>query len=230
MFRIELPLRARLTGLASAGVLSCAVAVPVMLHIAGVRKPAPFSTIQSVAGPRVEIGAPAPDISWHDGASGNTVRLSDFRGKPVVLYQGSYTCPPFRVAAGMIEQIARQYKGRVHSFFVYSREAHSFMGTAEYMRHPVTLNDRQRAARDLIRESGLTMPVLIDGLNNRMEKVCGNIPSRILVLDAQGKVAYLSGDPTSSMAFSVPGVLDRLLGTDDAPTNVAKKILPPGTE
>jgi hypothetical protein len=69
------------------------------------------------------------------------------------------------------------------------------------------------AARDVVQEHGLSMPILIDTLQNRVEKVCGNIPSRILVIDAQGKIAFISDkDPRSTNAFPVPAVLDRLLG------------------
>src|ERR1051326_8155393 len=43
-------------------------------------------------GPR--IGDPAPDFELAD-LDGNWLRLSDLRGRPVVLEFGSYTCPIF---------------------------------------------------------------------------------------------------------------------------------------
>ena len=41
-----------------------------------------------------QLGQPAPDFALLD-LDGNTLRLSDLRGGPVVLEFGSYTCPIF---------------------------------------------------------------------------------------------------------------------------------------
>lgn len=226
MHRPYFSLRPFVAGSVSVGLLSSVLIVHLVTNGTGSRKSTPFSMIQSVSDSRVVVGDAAPAITWQDAASGKTIHLSDLAGKPVVLYSGSYTCPPFRVAAGMIEGIAAQYRGRVHSFLVYSREAHPFIGTREYTRHPATIEDREKAARDLIADSGLTMPVLIDQLDNKVEKVCGSIPSRILVIDSAGKVAYLSGDPGSNMAMPIPGILDRLLAGEDPSSAGKPKELP----
>jgi peroxiredoxin len=188
----------------------------------------PLHRIQSVSGPLVAVGGDAPAITWRDAVTGKEVSLSDFRGKPVLLFHGSYTCPPFRISAGLLEQIAKRYQGRVQSLFVYSREAHKFIGTTPQTKNPVTIEDREKAAHDLVQESGFTMPVLIDTLENKTEKLCDMIPSRVIVIDAHGKIAYLSGIPSSQIAFPVPAVLDRLLAKTSDGTS--SKPLPSGRE
>src|SRR5579859_7529656 len=57
-------------------------------------------------GPR--IGDPAPDFELAD-LDGNWVRLSDLRGRPVILEFGSYTCPIFSDRVPAMEQLAREY-------------------------------------------------------------------------------------------------------------------------
>ena len=71
-------------------------------------------------GPR--IGDLAPDFELAD-LDGNSVRLSDLRGRPVVLEFGSYTCPIFSDRVPAMEQLAREHPDA--SFLViYVREAH----------------------------------------------------------------------------------------------------------
>jgi hypothetical protein len=98
---------------------------------------------------------------------------------------------------------------------VYSSEAHPTMGDRPYTLDPKTIADRRMAARDLATQTGLTIPILLDTLDNRVEKVFEGSPSRIFILDAKGVVTYIAGNyPSTNMAFPIPGVLDRLLAEE----------------
>src|SRR6516225_6466466 len=54
------------------------------------------------------IGQPASAFELMD-LDGNVVRLSDFRGRPVVLEFGSYTCPIFSDRVPDMERLAREH-------------------------------------------------------------------------------------------------------------------------
>ena len=60
---------------------------------------------------RAELDKPAPDFTLQD-LDGNTVRLSDFRGKVVFLNFWATWCPPCRMEMPDIEALHRKYRDR----------------------------------------------------------------------------------------------------------------------
>ncbi|MBL7165624.1 MAG: TlpA family protein disulfide reductase [Dehalococcoidales bacterium] len=58
---------------------------------------------------RAELDKPAPDFTLKD-LDGNTVRLSDLRGKVVFLNFWATWCPPCRAEMPDIEKVHRKYK------------------------------------------------------------------------------------------------------------------------
>jgi hypothetical protein len=85
--------------------------------------------------------------------------------------------------------------------FVYIAEAHATDGWQMQsnvdedvlVANHVTIEDRFAAARAGVERLGLTMPVLVD----RMDDAAGNAlaawPERIYVVDAAGRIAYSGG-------------------------------------
>jgi hypothetical protein len=85
--------------------------------------------------------------------------------------------------------------------FVYIAEAHATDGwqmqsnvdEGVLVANHVTIEDRFAAARAGVERLGLTMPVLVD----RMDDAAGNAfaawPERIYVVDTAGRVAYAGG-------------------------------------
>lgn len=197
--------------------LAVACLLPVLLVsrlVATKRAPASvvFSDIQSVQKGKLSLGHTAPDILWKDGQTGETKRLSDLRGKPTILLFGSCTCPPFRLSVGLIEQLRQKYPGQFHTYMIYATEAHPEFGQNDYTRNQKTLTDRRLAAQDLVIQKEMTIPILIDTLDNRAAEVFEGMPTRILILDAKGKVVFFTqGNPSSNMAMPVPAVIDSLL-------------------
>ncbi len=57
------------------------------------------------------IGQPAPDFALPD-LEGNTVRLSDFRGKTVFVNFWATWCPPCRAELPEMERLYRKYRDR----------------------------------------------------------------------------------------------------------------------
>src|SRR5258708_23788689 len=77
------PMRAGRDG-DGAGITAVAVIVALVLGMIGI--------FVSAAGAALEIGQPAPDFTAVD-AKGNTIRLSEYRGKTVVLEWTNADCP-----------------------------------------------------------------------------------------------------------------------------------------
>ena len=70
---------------------------------------APAPEAGNPAAGRPAVGKPAPDFTLKD-LDGNTVSLSDFRGKVVFLNFWATWCPPCRAEMPDIEALHRQYR------------------------------------------------------------------------------------------------------------------------
>jgi hypothetical protein len=114
----------------------------------------------------------------------------------------------------------RTYGERAGFAFVYIAEAHTTDGWQMeanleddvLLANHVTLEDRFAAARAGVERLGLTLPVLVDGMDDAVSEAFAAWPERIYVVTADAHVAHAGGpgpfefDPEASAA-----VLDELL-------------------
>jgi len=150
---------------------------------------------------RLAVGEEAPDfdLATRDGAS--RVRLSSLRGgRPVVLVFGSYTCPPFRREMPAVSRLYADYKDRAAFYFVYIEEAHAHdvwplvsnakasivFGTAR------DTTERVSVAALCAKELKVEFPILVDDMQNGVADLYTAWPTRMYVVDANGKIAYKS--------------------------------------
>lgn len=89
--------------------LVCCVIVGVAAVVA-----APFlsDAVASVAGIPLTVGTDAPDFEL-ESLEGGDVRLSQFRGQPVLLVFGATWCPPCRAEAPLIQNAHEEYSNLV---------------------------------------------------------------------------------------------------------------------
>lgn len=101
---------------------------------------------------------------------GDARKLSDFRGKPLVINVWASWCGPCRAEMGSLERLARRFGGR--QFNVIG----------------VSTDDDGRAAAAFLRQAGVTFPNYLDS-NLVLENMLGadRIPLTLLV-DADGRV------------------------------------------
>ncbi len=161
----------------------------------------------------------APDFTLKDVTGKKSVTLSGLKGKPVVLVFGSCTCPPFVSTAESTGQLYASYKDRAHFYMIYVREAHPtdgwvIQGNKFQIKSPETDDDRRKIAQNFVEKIKVSMPVLVDGIDDKVEKTYACWPNRMYVLDAQGKIV----DKGSAGPRGVSGsmrqaaeILDRLL-------------------
>ena len=80
------------------------------------------------------------------------------------------------------------------------------------VKDPTTLAERKQVAADFAKQFQVSLPVLIDPIDDPFEAAFAGWPDRIYVLDAAGKVAYKGGPgPRGFRVAEVPPVLKRLL-------------------
>lgn len=95
----------------------------------------------------------------------------------------------------------RSYRDRATFAFVYVAEAHatdewqlqSNLDERVLIPQHVTLEDRFAAAREGRRRLGLTLPVLVDGMDDAVSEAFAAWPERISVVNAAGSLVYVGG-------------------------------------
>ncbi|WP_422923499.1 deiodinase family protein [Singulisphaera sp. PoT] len=151
-------------------------------------------------GPALNESAPDFTLKTVDGSSEKTLS-KEVGPKPVVLVFGNFTCGPFRSQAGNVEKVFKRYKDRATFLMVYVREAHPTDGwhmesndrVGVALRQPTSYDERVSVAQTCSKALGLGMPMLVDTIDDEVGARYSGMPSRLYVIDGQGKVAYKSG-------------------------------------
>ncbi len=100
--------------------------------------------------------------------TGTSVGLSEFRGRPVVLEFGSYTCPIFCGHIAPMEAIAGRHPEAAF-LVIYTREAHP----GEIVPGHRTIQDKREAVRRLLADEPIGRAVLIDDITGTVHRADG---------------------------------------------------------
>ena len=100
-----------------------------------------------------------------------------------------------------MDEIYNQYKKRVEFFLVYVREAHPTDGwqvdrnidNQVLFRAHQDFAERESVANSCSLGLDISLPILIEEMDNSVDEAYGAAPERLYVIDAQGKVAYHGG-------------------------------------
>jgi peroxiredoxin len=131
-------------------------------------------------GPKPGQTAPGFCLETLTGAS---VCLSEFRGRPVVLEFGSYTCPIFCANIEPMEAIAQRHPEAAF-LVVYTREAHP----GELIPAHRTIQDKREAARRLLADEPIRRAVLIDDIEGTVHRAYGTAWDSVYVIERTGTV------------------------------------------
>lgn len=126
-------------------------------------------------------------------------------GKPVLLINGNYTCPVFRGKIAALNQIVAEYGNQVTVRVVYTLEAHPAIDISPYFgyvntgtpnqnagilyRQPVTYGERLDIIRDMLAETSIDAPILVDGPCNPWWATFGPAPNNAYLINSEGIVA-----------------------------------------
>ena len=150
-----------------------------------------------------KVGAFAPEFKLErlDRAkkrTGEFVKLSNLRGRPVALAFGSYTWPPFRIQSVRLNEIYQAHKNWIEFYLIYVQEAHPSDGWQtpqnlyEEVIYDAPTNDDERAQVGNACQIALDLqiPVLIDGIDNEVEQKYVAAPIRLFVINKDGIITY----------------------------------------
>ena len=97
-----------------------------------------------------------------------------------------------------MESLYQSYKDIAEFYIVYIREVHPIDGRrpAPYaeelkIRQPTTLKQRCSLAARLRKDKKLTIPCLVDDMNNTAAKAYKGWPDRLFVIGKNGKMAFV---------------------------------------
>lgn len=139
----------------------------------------------------VKANAPAPNFAVKSLA-GKTLRLSDFKGKVVILDFGATECPPCRLEMPVLEGWKKKYKS----------------GGLEVL-CLLEMNPKPREARKMAKERRLTFPVAID-VKEKIGKRYGlEAHPTTFLIGRDGKVVksetgYVKGDEKAMESAFLP--------------------------
>jgi hypothetical protein len=152
--------------------------------------------------PRVRVGDPVPDVELPLLDGKRLVRdglqvATEARGRPIALVFGSYSVPKLRRYLGAVEDLHQRFSDRVSFFLIYTREVRFEDGHDGGPRRrgappegPESLLTRAARARKLVEDFRLSMPVLIDRLDDEVTRAFGAYPLRLYLVDRHGRIAY----------------------------------------
>lgn len=133
----------------------------------------------------IPIGSMAPDFELVD-TQGKTVKLSDFKGKPVMLNFFATWCPPCRAEMPALQAVYRDYEAK--GFVILG----------------VNLGETNLAVNNFAKGLGLTFPIVIDK-SDAVSRTYGIIPlPTSYFVDKNGKVvSKVEGEITKAKLESL---------------------------
>jgi len=101
-----------------------------------------------------------------------------------------------------VQGLERRYGDRAQFLTVYIKEAHpldewqmdSNVEQGVCYRQPKSMGDRLAIANDFVKRFRYRLPMVVDGMDNRAEKLYAGWPERFYIVDEQGRIAY-KGEP-----------------------------------
>jgi hypothetical protein len=103
---------------------------------------------------------------------------------------------------GELEQLYAQHRDDVAFFVVYVREAHPEDGwiltdnrkAGIALADPATSEERQQVAETCAVRLQLSIPVLLDGLDDEVARRYGGWPDRLYLIGRDGRIAFQGGE------------------------------------
>jgi len=140
-------------------------------------------------------GGKAPNLVLPDIDSNKPVNLASFRGRPVVLLFGSFSCDLFCKQVRDLEKLYQKYKDRAAFLLVYVGEPGHKIPELEALfadLDPGPAGRRERARRGR-RAFGLTIPTVLDSEDLATMLAYDASPRRLVCVGRDGRIAFDAG-------------------------------------
>jgi len=123
----------------------------------------------------VEIGGYLREATLH-GFSGNAKKLSDYRGKPLIINVWASWCAPCRSEMGSLERLASRYNGKQFNVIGISTDDDGYAAAAFIKKSKlsfVNYLDSKVFLENMLGANMLPLTVLVDADGRVVEKVRG---------------------------------------------------------
>jgi len=132
--------------------------------------------------------------------TGEQLSLADFSGKPLALLFGNYTCPIYRGQLECFSAAYAEFGDRMAFLIVYVKEEHPDDGwqlginldQCVVYTQPATADERAKIAADFVARYSVTIPMVMDDMNNTVCDLYAGSPERLYLLDESGVVVHRS--------------------------------------
>lgn len=151
------------------------------------------------------VGDVAPEFSLErlgasDGVEPCRAALSDYRGRPLALIFGSYTCPVFRRQIPRFNAAHRRFGERVEFLGIYVREAHPEDGWRVpqndslgcVIPQPRTSIERHSVAQLCRDRESIPYALAIDDIDDPVMRAYAGSPERLYAVGPDGVVRFKS--------------------------------------
>jgi hypothetical protein len=131
-------------------------------------------------------------------------------------------------SVGQIEKLYASYKDKAHFYVVYIREAHpdnsnrAIPSNKFHVEDPKTLEERRKVAHEFATALKVSLPLLVDTIDDQVRNAYQAGPDRLYVIDGKGKFALVGGKGPKGFRPAVtgaPAVLDKLLAESKLPND-----------
>ncbi len=149
----------------------------------------------------------AHDFTLPVAQTGASYALGRDQGKIRAFMFGSISNPPARFQQKLWSQLTQKYDtGQVRLFIVYGRELHPGDGKFKWYELPKSEHEKFAYAQEFAQMG--TLPVMVDGLDDRVYDLYGKVPNGAYVIDADGTLVFRG---TWADSRKVEYIIDTLL-------------------
>ena len=130
-------------------------------------------------------GDPAVDTTLTDLDTGEEVKISDFKGKWLVLETGSATCSMYTKNIPDMKDVKAEFPD-VEFLMIYVREAHP----GERLGPHQNFDEKLKAAKLVAPRYGEHRRVLVDSVDGDFHKLYGFMPNVVYIIRPDGRIHY----------------------------------------
>lgn len=145
----------------------------------------------------LKIGDRAPSFTL-SRSNGPNVSLSQFWGKVVLVVFAAESSPTFREHAAGLEQLRKDFNSKLNAVVIYTKEPHAKdqwevdrnKDNGVEIAQAQTMADRNAAAKQLQQSLKLTVPVVVDTIDNATASAYGAESDTAYLINRDGTVAF----------------------------------------
>lgn len=151
-----------------------------------IKKPAGAKIVNHVnprgPNPPVDEGEPMPDFAVKDLKTGKTVRLSSFRGKPVLIDYWATWCGPCKETLPHTESVYREFgKDKLQVITISNEDASKIQSFVQKNGYTFPIyQDATEDAYKALNIDGIPLVVIIDKNGNLSSYIQGGVPEEIV--------------------------------------------------